>query len=101
MDALVRATPTEQAARDKAATDSASAYGAGYADGITLLHGGTGSQSPVEPLRRTRARYLSHARMANPSPGDRAYIAGFRDVAADHLFCLPCETGSEVQGIAP
>ena len=38
MDALVCGTPVGSTLRDNGADDMAAAYGAGYADGITLLH---------------------------------------------------------------
>lgn len=86
MDALSRATVVEPTSGDDGVT---AAYGAGYADGITLLHGDGHNGFPVEPLGRTHARYLSYAELDDPTPGERAYIDGFRDVASDNLFSPP------------
>ena len=78
MDALSGATFVEPTtSRDDGVT---AAYGAGYSDGITLLHGDGHNNFPVEPFLRTHGRYLSYAELDDPTPGERAYIDGFRDV---------------------
>jgi hypothetical protein len=89
MDALVRGQPTEPSLRDNGADGVAAAYGAGYADGSTLLHMDGNDRSSVEPFHRIHARYLSHAEVEHPTPEARTYIAGFRDAAADNLPCPP------------
>jgi hypothetical protein len=96
MDALSRASFVEPTSRDGGVT---AAYGAGYFDGITLLHGDGHNGFPVEPLRSTHARYLSYAGLDDPTPGERAYIDGFRDVASDNLFCPPHESESQPRSV--
>ena len=87
MNALGLGTPFEQTARDNYADDAA--YFSGYADGITLLHANADNHLSIEPFQRTHGRYLCYAGLVHPSPEARAYIAGFRDVAADNLPCPP------------
>ena len=93
MDALARAT-FELTSRDD---DMTAAYGAGYSDGMTLLHGDAHN---AEPFQRTHARYLSYAGLDDPTAGERAYIDGFRDVASDNLFCPRRGFGSHARHIA-
>ena len=85
MNALVIGTPVEQIARDNDADDVA--YFAGYADGETLLHLDGHNRSPVEAIQFVDARYQCYADLEHPTSEARAYIAGFRDVAADNLPC--------------
>jgi hypothetical protein len=73
--------------RHNDADDLVTSYDAGYADGIALLRTDRYDHSPIEPLQRSRARYLRYVELDNPTPGARAYIAGVRDVAADNLPC--------------
>jgi hypothetical protein len=87
MDALVLGTDLEQTARDNDADDVA--YVAGYADGVTLLHGDGCNHWPAEPVQRVHARYRCYTELQPPTAEARAYIAGFRDVAADNLSCPP------------
>ena len=82
MERLVSGTPFEQTASDMAA-----AYVAGYADGNTLLHLVGHDHSAAEPLERIHARYLGYIELEHPTPEARAYVAGFRDAAADNLPC--------------
>ena len=98
MDALVSDTPVEQTAND--ASDVAATYVAGYADGITLLHLEGHNHSPAEPLQRIHARYLGYIELENPTPETRAYVAGFRDAAADNLPCPPHENELRVHRAA-
>lgn len=100
MDPLARGTSVERAARDHDAADVAAAYVAGYADGITLLHSDGHDQAPIEPLTRIYARYLCNIELEHPTPGTRAYIAGFRDAAADNLPCPPHEIEPQVHRAA-
>ena len=97
MDTLSLAAFVEPISRDDGVL---AAYGAGYSDGITLLHGDGQNGYPVEPFRRTHARYLSYAELDDPTPGERAYIDGFRDVASDNLFCPPHDTEAQGRGLA-
>jgi hypothetical protein len=83
MNALVLGTLVEQIARDNDANDVA--YFAGYADGDTLLHLDGHSHSSVETLQLLDARYQFYAELEHPTSEARAYIAGYRDVAADNL----------------
>ena len=99
MDALERGTPAEQTARDNS-TDAAVTYAAGYADGITLLHSDGHDQAPGELRERVFARYLHYVELEPPTPEAHAYIAGFRDAAADNLPCPPREIESEVARLA-
>jgi len=78
------------------ADESAVGYVEGYADGIILLREDGRNHPLLEPLRRIRARYLSHTDLDHPTPGERAYIDGFRDVAYDNLFCPPKEIECQV-----
>jgi hypothetical protein len=91
--------PNKQTLRD-GADGSTATYAAGYADGITLLHEDGRNDLLRESLRRIRARYLSHTDLKHPTPGERAYIDGFRDVACDNLFSPPDEIESKVHCIA-
>lgn len=91
--------PIKQTLRDSA-DESVVAYVAGYADGIVLLREDGRNHPLLEPLRRIRARYLSHTDLDHPTPGERAYIDGFRDVAGDNLFCPPKETESQAHRTA-
>ena len=100
MDPLARGAPVERTARDNVADDVAAAYVAGYADGITLLHSDGHDQAPVGPLERTYARYLCNVELEHPSPGTRAYIAGFRDAAADNLPSPPHEIEPQIHRVA-
>jgi len=100
MDALARGAPVERTARDNDADDVAAAYVAGYADGITLLHADGHDQAPVEPLERIYARYLCNVELEHSTPGTRAYIAGFRDAAADNLPCPPHEIEPGIHRVA-
>jgi hypothetical protein len=94
MDAFSRATFVEPSSRDDGVT---AAYGAGYSDGMTLLHG---DGHTAEPFERTHARYLSYAGLDDPTAGERAYIDGFRDVASDNLFSPPHGFESHLHRIA-
>jgi len=98
MEVLVSGKLVEQTAND--ATDVAAAYIAGYADGVTLLHLEGHDHSPAEPLQRIHARYLGYIELEHPTPKARAYIAGFRDAAADNLPCPPHEVESQVHRVA-
>jgi hypothetical protein len=89
MDALVCATPVGATLRDSGTDDVAAAYGAGYADGIALLHMDGNDHSSIEPFHRIHARYRVHAELEHPTLEARTYIAGFRDAAADNLPCPP------------
>ena len=100
MDPLARGAPVERTARDNVADDVAAAYVVGYADGITLLHSDGHDQSPVEPLERTYARYLCNVELEHPTPGTHAYIAGFRDAAADNLPSPPHEIEPQIHRVA-
>jgi hypothetical protein len=100
MDPLTRGTHVERTARDNDTVDVATAYVAGYADGITLLHSDGHDQAPVEPLERIYARYLCNVELEHPTPGTRAYIAGFRDAAADNLPCPPHEIQPQIHRVA-
>ena len=100
MDPLARGTPGERTATHNVADDVAAAYVAGYADGITLLHSDGHEQAPVEQLERIYARYLCNVELEHPSPGTRAYIAGFRDAAADNLPSPPHEIEPQVRRVA-
>ena len=91
MDALARATLIEPILRDVGADGVAAAYGAGYADGSTLLHMDGNDHSSVEPFHRIHTRYLRHAELEHPTLETRTYISGFRDAAADNLPCPPHE----------
>ena len=91
MDAHVRARPIEPTLRDNGAGGVVAAYGAGYADGTTLLHMDAHDHSSVEPFHRIHARYLRHVELEHPTVETRTYIAGFRDAAADNLPCPPHE----------
>ena len=98
MEALVSGAPVEQTAND--ASDVAAAYVAGYADGVTLLHLEGHNHSPAEPLQRIHARYLGYIALEHPNPKARAYLAGFRDAAADNLPCPPHEIEPQVHRVA-
>jgi hypothetical protein len=87
MKKLVLDSPVEQRARDTNVSDVA--YGAGYADGIALLHVHGRTHLPAEPLQCTHDRYVCFAQLEHPTAEARAYIAGFRDVAADNLHYPP------------
>jgi len=89
MRKLVPDSPVQQTARDTNANDAA--YGAGYADGITLLHVHGRNHLHDEPLQRTHDRYVCFAELEHPTAEARAYIAGFGDVAADNLHCPPLQ----------
>ena len=91
MERLASGTPFEQTASDMAA-----AYVAGYADGNTLLHLVGHDHSAAEPLQRIHARYLGYIELEHPTQEARAYVAGFRDAAADNLPCPPHEIESHV-----
>jgi len=97
MEPLVPGTRARRAARNTNVV--APAYVAGYADGLTLLHSDGHDQAPVEPLERIYARYLCYVELEPPTPEARAYIAGFRDAAADNLPCPPHETEPQI-GVA-
>jgi len=98
MEALLSGTPIAQSANE--ASDVAAAYLAGYADGITLLHLEGHNHSPAEPLQRIQDRYLGYSKQEHPTPEARAYVAGFRDAAADNLPCPPHETEPQVHRVA-
>jgi hypothetical protein len=100
MDPLARGTPVERTARDNDADDVAAAYVAGYADGLTLLHSDGHDQARVEPLERIYARYLRYVELQPPTPEARAYVAGFRDAAADNLPCPPREIELPIRRVA-
>ena len=100
MDPPARRSSVERTARNHDAADVAAAYVAGYADGITLLHSDGHDQAPVEPLERIYARYLSNLELEHPTPGTRAYIAGFRDAAADNLPCPSHEIEPQIHRVA-
>jgi len=100
MDPLARGTPGERTATHNVADDVAAAYVAGYADGITLLHSDGHDQAPVEPLECAYARYLCNVGLEHPTLGTRAYIAGFRDAAADNLPSPPHEIEPQVRRVA-
>jgi hypothetical protein len=100
MDPLARGTPVERTAGDNVADDVASAYVAGYADGITLLHSDGHEQAPVEQLKRIYARYLCNVELEHPTPGTRAYIASFRDAASDNLPAPPHEIEPQIHRVA-
>jgi hypothetical protein len=97
MEARVSGTAFEQTARDNDARDMTAAYVAGYADGITLLHLEGHNHSAAEPLQRIHARYLGYIELEHPTPEARAYVAGFRDAAADNLPCPPYEIESHAR----
>ena len=63
------------------------AYALGYADGRRLL-----SDQPDASLRLARQRFLAHAEALNPTAAEVAYLAGFRDAAADNLPSPPDES---------
>ena len=98
MEALVSGAPVEQTSND--ASDVAAAYVAGYADGVTLLHLEGHNHSPADPLQRIHARYLGYIALEHPNPKARAYVAGFRDAAADNLPCPPHEIEPQVHCVA-
>ena len=98
MDKLVLDSPVEQLARDANVNDLA--YGAGYADGIALLHVHGRNHLPDEPFQCTHDRYVCFAQLEHPTAAVRAYIAGFRDVAADNLHCPPHQIELQAQCIA-
>jgi hypothetical protein len=101
MEALVSGTPVTQTTNE--AGDVAAAYLAGYTDGITLLHlkgHNYSSHSPTEPLQRIQDRYLGYIELEHPTPEAHAYVAGFRDAAADNLPCPPHEVEPQVHRVA-
>jgi len=100
MDPLARGTPGERTATHNVADDVAAAYVAGYADGITLLHSDGHEQAPLERLERIYARYLCNVELEHPTPGTCAYIAGFRDAAADNLPSPPHEIEPQIHHVA-
>ena len=91
---LVPGTPTRLTAR------VAAAYVAGHADGLALLHSDGHDQAPVEPLECIYARYLRYVELQPPTPEARAYVAGFRDAAADNLPCPPHEIEPPIRRVA-
>lgn len=100
MEPLVPDTRAGRIARDNDTGDVAPAYVAGYADGLTLLHSDGHCQAPVEPLERIYARYLRYVELEPPTPEARAYVAGFRDAAADNLPCPPQEIERPIRRVA-
>jgi hypothetical protein len=100
MDAPVRCTPVERIARGNDADDVSAAYVAGYADAVALLRPDEHDHAPAEPLGRIHARYLCYAELQQPTPEARAYVAGFRDAAADNLPCPPHEIEPETRRVA-
>ena len=96
MERLVSGTPFEQTASE--ASDVVAAYLAGYADGITLLHLKGHNHSPAEPLLQDR--YVGYIELEHPTPEVRAYVAGFRDAAADNLPCPPHEVEPQFHRVA-
>ena len=101
MDAHERGIPTERSASENnAGYDVAAAYVAGYADGIALLHSDGHDQAPLEPLERIYARYLRYVELEPPTPEAHAYVAGFRDAAADNLPCPPHEPEPQIHRVA-
>lgn len=95
MDAFVHGMPFEHTARE--IPDVGGAYVAGYADGVTLLHLDGHDHSPAGPLQRIHARYLECVELEHPTADACAYMAGFRDAAADNLPCPPHEIGPNIR----
>jgi len=98
MERLVSGTPVVQTANE--ASDVAAAYLVGYADGLTLLHLKGHNHSRAERLQCIQDRYLGYIELENPTPEARAYVAGFRDAAADNLPCPPHEVEPQVHRVA-
>ena len=94
MEALVSGTPVAQTTNE--AGDVAAAYLAGYTDGITLLH----LKGHADRLQRIQDRYLGYIELEHPTPEACAYVAGFRDAAADNLPCPPHEVEPQVHHVA-
>jgi hypothetical protein len=100
MEMLLSGTPIEQISGNRDARAVAGRYVAGYADGMILLHQDGHDQVFPEPLERIYARYLSHVGLERSTPEARAYIAGFRDAAADNLPCPPREIELQARAAA-
>jgi hypothetical protein len=100
MGPLARDTHVERTAGDSDVDDVAAPYTAGYADGITLLHSDGHDRALGEPIERVYARYLSNIELEQATPQTRAYVAGFRDAAADNLPCPPHEIDPQVHRVA-